>query len=57
MDEIMTSPKLAYKRQLNKKNADAIIAAGITVKTPCGEKAMHLRGLNPDRSAERLLRE
>ena len=29
----------------------------IRVKTPRGEKAAHLRGLNPDRLAERLLRE
>jgi len=29
----------------------------ITVKTSRGKKAMQLRGLNPDRSAERLLRE
>jgi hypothetical protein len=29
----------------------------ITVKTPRGEKAMQLRGLNPGQLAERLLRE
>jgi hypothetical protein len=31
--------------------------ATITVKTPRGQKAMQLRGLRPDRLAERLLRE
>ena len=29
----------------------------ITVKTSRGNRAMQLKGLNPDRSAERLLRE